>query len=73
MRIFLFRAGNFVVEKIDMKIFVTLTGEDLRELKINAFGARKRLLLAIQVNRLIENRTKSIFFHRINNFSGFKG
>lgn len=30
-----------------MKTFVTLTGDDLRELKINAFGARKRLLLAI--------------------------
>lgn len=36
-----------MVEKIDMKIFVTLSNEDLHELKINAFGARKRLLLAI--------------------------
>lgn len=50
------RLGNFVVEKIDMKTFVTLNGDDLRELKINAFGARKRLLLAI--NQLkAENRT----------------
>lgn len=30
-----------------MKIFVTLNNEDLHELKINAFGARKRLLMAI--------------------------
>lgn len=38
-----------------MKMFVTLTGDDLRELKITAFGARKRLLLAI--NQLkAENR-----------------
>lgn len=36
-----------MVEKIDMKIFVTLNNDDLHELKINAFGARKRLLLAI--------------------------
>lgn len=28
-------------------MFVTLNNEDLHELKINAFGARKRLLLAI--------------------------
>lgn len=28
-------------------MFAALTGEDLLELKINAFGARKRLLLAI--------------------------
>lgn len=39
--------GNFVVEKIDIKMFATLTGEDLLELKINTFGARKRLLWAI--------------------------
>lgn len=39
--------GNFVVEKIDMHIFVTLNNEDLHELKITAFGARKRLLMAI--------------------------
>lgn len=39
--------GNFVVEKIDIEMFVTLTGEDLLELKIKAFGARKKLLLAI--------------------------
>lgn len=36
-----------MVEKIDIKIFVTLNNDDLHELKINAFGARKRLLLAI--------------------------
>lgn len=40
-------SGNFVVEKIDMKMFVTLNNEDLLELKISAFGARKRLLMAI--------------------------
>lgn len=28
-------------------MFATLTAEDLLELKINAFGARKRLILAI--------------------------
>lgn len=39
--------GNFVVEKIDIKIFATLTADDLLDLKISAFGARKRLLLAI--------------------------
>lgn len=31
-----------------MKIFATLTSEDLLELNINAFGARKLLLLAIK-------------------------
>lgn len=30
-----------------MKIFATLTSDDLMELNITAFGARKRLLLAI--------------------------
>lgn len=46
--ILLYCLGNFVVEKIDIKMFATLTGEDLLELKINALGARKRLILAIK-------------------------
>ncbi|XP_031619044.1 protein bicaudal C [Contarinia nasturtii] len=40
--------SNFVVEKIDIKMFATLTGEDLLELNINALGPRKKLLLAIK-------------------------
>lgn len=41
-------AGNFVEHEIDMETFLTLTDKDLvQNLGINAFGARKRLLLAI--------------------------
>lgn len=41
--------GNFVEHEVDMEMFVHLTDKDLIEnLGINAFGARKRLLLAIQ-------------------------
>lgn len=36
-----------VVQGIDIKTFALLTNEDLLELGINAFGARKRMLLAI--------------------------
>lgn len=42
-------AGNFVAHEVDMKVFLGLTDKELVEdLGINAFGARKRLLLAIQ-------------------------
>lgn len=41
------QTGNFVDEKIDIKMFGKLTAEDLLKLKINTFGARKRLLFAI--------------------------
>lgn len=39
--------ANFVVNEIDIEIFATLTDENLVELGITAFGARKRILLAI--------------------------
>lgn len=47
MFIILIFVDNFIVQGIDIKTFTLLTGEDLLELGINTFGARKRLLLAI--------------------------
>lgn len=41
-------SGNFVKHEVDMSTFVRLTDKELIEnLGITAFGARKRLLLAI--------------------------
>lgn len=55
------------MEKIDLEVFVTLTGEDLLELKIKAFGARKKLLLAInqlkaETSLFPNDRVKLSFF-----------
>ena len=38
----------FSLFKVDLPTFMTLTEEDLKELGINAFGARKKMLLTIQ-------------------------
>lgn len=45
--LFIYFIDNFVLKGVDMKIFATLTTDDLMELNITAFGARKRLILAI--------------------------
>lgn len=37
----------FVLNEIDLEIFITLTEENLIELGITAFGARKKMLTAI--------------------------
>jgi len=34
--------------QVDLPTFMTLTEEDLKELGISAFGARKKMLLTIQ-------------------------
>ena len=39
---------TFSLFKVDLPTFMTLTEEDLKELGINAFGARKKMLLTIQ-------------------------
>lgn len=51
-------------------MFATLTGEDLRELKINALGARKKLLLAI--NQLKAETLKSLLSSDWVQLSDFK-
>ena len=38
----------FSLFKVDLPTFMTLTEEDLKELGINTFGARKKMLLTIQ-------------------------
>lgn len=51
--------GNFVEHEVDLAMFVHLTDKDLVEnLGISAFGARKRLLLAIKE---LTRPTSSIF------------
>lgn len=57
---------NFVVNEIDLEMFTTLTGENLVELGISAFGARKRLLYAI--NQLKAER--SLLQQTFGKFSG---
>ena len=39
---------TFLLFKVDLPTFMTLTEEDLKELGINALGARKKMLLTIQ-------------------------
>ena len=39
---------TFSLFKVDLPTFMTLTEEDLKELGINAFGARKKMLIKIQ-------------------------
>lgn len=55
-----------MVERVDIELFGTLTGEDLIDLKITAFGARKRLLLAIKQMKdfqqnLLSNKWPKLF------------
>ena len=38
---------DFVYFQIDMATFLTLTDQDLRELGLTTFGARRKMLLAI--------------------------
>lgn len=40
-------SGTFVVNEIDIEMFLSLTPENLTELNITAFGPRKKLLMAI--------------------------
>lgn len=46
-RIYRIRLGTFVVNEVDIDMFASLTSENLTELGINAFGPRKKLLMAI--------------------------
>lgn len=50
--------GIFTQHEIDLTTFATLTDHDLLEIGINAFGARRKILLAI-------SGKKSNFFIRI--------
>ena len=47
----------FVTNEIDLEMFTTLTEDNLMELGITAFGARKKLLLAIHT--LLANEASS--------------
>lgn len=44
---------NFVFAKVDLPTFLTLTDDDLKELGIAAFGARRKMLLTIQGELLV--------------------
>lgn len=49
---------TFVMNEIDLDMFTTLTEENLLELGIKAFGARKKLMVAIhtlQANEAINS------------------
>ena len=43
----------FVFAKVDLPTFLTLTDDDLKELGIAAFGARRKMLLTIQGELLV--------------------
>ena len=43
-----FPKQTFSLFKVDLPTFMTLTEEDLKELGISVFGARKKMLLTIQ-------------------------
>lgn len=54
---------TFHIHEIDLDIFATLTPENLTTLGIQAFGARKKLLMAInQLNASKMNMTRSTRF-----------
>ncbi|XP_051741331.1 protein bicaudal C homolog 1-B-like isoform X2 [Ctenopharyngodon idella] len=57
----------FQQQEIDLQIFVTLTDPDLKELGITAFGARRKMLLAISEL----NKSRKKFFDSPNIRSSF--
>ena len=39
---------SFLLLQVDLNTFMTLTDDDLKELGVSTFGARRRMILAIQ-------------------------
>lgn len=50
----------FVLNEIDLEMFTTLTEENLMELGITAFGARKKMLTAIHTLQANEAATSTM-------------
>lgn len=48
----------FQQQEIDLQTFLTLTDQDLKELGITTFGARRKMLLAISVCDSVQIRNK---------------
>lgn len=46
----------FIRHQIDLATFLTLTDQDLRELGISTFGARRKMLLAIAGKYIIDSQ-----------------
>ncbi|EPY76364.1 hypothetical protein CB1_001434001 [Camelus ferus] len=55
----------FQQQEIDLQTFLTLTDQDLKELGITTFGARRKMLLAISVCDSVQIRTKILRAARI--------
>lgn len=53
---------NFVFAKVDLPTFLTLTDDDLKELGIAAFGARRKMLLTIQGELLVLSLNRKWYF-----------
>ena len=52
-----------------MNTFMTLTDDDLKELGVSTFGARRRMILAIQGETIISCHIISIISYIILNFT----
>lgn len=48
--------------KVDLPTFLTLTDDDLKELGIAAFGARRKMLLTIQGELLVLSLNRKGYF-----------
>ena len=51
--------------KVDLNTFMTLTDEDLKELGVATFGARKRMILAIQGNKFDLISTYAYYLRKV--------